>query len=388
LETLTKDILKGLEVVLGPPETTVPLHAPEFRGEEWDNLKECLDSTFVSSVGKFVDQFEQDLALYTGSRHAIAVANGTAALHVALILAGVKPGDEVLVPALSFVATANAVSHAGAIPHFVDSNIHTMGLDPAALEGYLENLCERTSSGLRNKSTGNRIAAVVPMHAYGHAVEMNHLLSVAERFGLPIVEDAAEALGSLYRGKHLGTFGQTGILSFNGNKIITTGGGGAILTDCPELARRAKQLTTTAKRPHPWAFYHEEVAWNYRMPNLNAALGCAQLKQLPGFLIRKRELASRYMTVFDEISGVTYMKESSNSTSNYWLNTVRLDSPDLMLRNKLLEAINAAGYQCRPTWDLLHQLPMYSSCPRASLPTAERLQASLLNLPSSPSLSG
>jgi perosamine synthetase len=387
LDTLIRDFLAGLEAVLGSAERTIPLHVPEFRGAEWDNLKECLDSTFVSSVGKFVDQFEQELASYTGSRYAIAVVNGTAALHVALVLAGVRQGDEVLVPALSFVATANAVSHAGAIPHFVDSQIENMGLDPVALAEYLEEMGEFTSSGLRNRKTGNRIAALVPMHTFGHAVDLDGLLKVAENFGLPVVEDAAEALGSFYNGKHLGTFGQTGILSFNGNKIITTGGGGAILTDDPDLAHRGKQLTTTAKRSHAWAFYHDQVAWNYRMPNLNAALGCAQLKQLPAFLTRKRELATRYEKVFDRINGVTFVKEPPNSTSNYWLNTVRLESSDMGLRDRLLEAVNSAGYQCRPAWVLLHQLPMYSSCPRAPLPVAEQLQSRLLNLPSSPTLS-
>lgn len=379
-------LLRGLNAVLGGSSTLVPLHEPEFTGNESAFVQECLHSTFVSSVGKYVDQLEIMLAEYTGARHAVAVANGTAAMHVALRLAGVQAGDEVLVPALCFVATANAAVHSGAVPHFVDSDEGTMGMDPAALADYLRAITEATSAGLRNRHTGRRIAAIVPMHTYGHPVNLHALLEVAGRHGVPVVEDAAESLGSIYRGRHTGTFGTLGILSFNGNKIITTGGGGAILTDDTELARHAKHLTTTAKRAHRWEFFHDEVAWNYRMPNLNAALGCAQMQRLPDFVARKRELAARYEKAFEATVGIRFVREPAECRSNYWLNTVRLDRPDIATRDTLLAAANDGGYQCRPTWTLLHKLPMFAGCPRAPLAVAERLEASLINLPSSAKL--
>ena len=386
VKSLDQVLLQGLREVLGTPKGMIALHEPEFTGNESTLVQDCLNSTFVSSVGKYVDQFEAMLANYTGAKHAIAVVNGTAALHIALKLAGVQPQDEVLLPALSFVATANAVFHCGAMPHFVDSSLDTMGIDPIALAEYLSTTVETTSDGLRNRHTGRRIAAIVPMHAYGHPVDMATLMEVATRHKLIVVEDAAESLGSTYQSRHTGTFGKLGTLSFNGNKIITTGGGGAILTNDAELARHAKHLTTTAKRPHRWEFFHDEVAWNYRLPNLNAALGCAQMECLPSFLARKRELANRYQTVFSRLSGIRFVAEPVQSHSNYWLNTIRLDSPETNMRNQMLAAANAAGYQCRPTWTLLHKLPMYIDCPRAPLPVAERLEASLINLPSSAKL--
>ncbi|NEO28502.1 MAG: LegC family aminotransferase, partial [Kamptonema sp. SIO4C4] len=322
------------------------------------------------------------------SKYAVAVVNGTAALHIALLLAGVKPGDEVLIPTLSFVATANAVSHCGAIPHFVDSHIGTLGLDPDALTYYLKDTVEVTSQGVRNLQTGRRIAAIVPMHTYGHPVEMASLLDLANRYGLPVVEDAAESLGSIYQGQHTGTLGLLGVLSFNGNKVITTGGGGAILTNDAELARHAKHLTTTAKQPHRWEFFHDQVAWNYRLPNLNAALGCAQMEQLPVFLQRKRLLAEKYQAVFREVEGIAFVGEPKNAHSNYWLNTLWLKQPSFEMRDRFLTVANDAGYQCRPSWTLLHKLPMYVDCPSASLPVAEQLEASLINVPSSAKLAG
>jgi len=375
--------LQGLREVLGSPGGMIPLHEPEFSGNERALLLDCIDSTFVSSVGRYVDQFEAVLADYTGARHAVAVVNGTAALHIALRLAGVQPQDEVLVPALSFVATANAVAHCGAVPHFVDSSLDTMGMSPEALAEYLSTLAEPTPQGLRNRHTGRRIAAIVPMHTYGHPVDMVHLMEIAGRYDLPVVEDAAESLGSSIRGRHTGTFGKLGTLSFNGNKIITTGGGGAILTNDSELARHAKHLTTTAKRPHRWEFFHDEIAWNYRLPNLNAALGCAQMERLPDFLARKRNLADKYREAFSSLEGFRYMAEPAYSSSNHWLNTIMLENPDVIMRDSLLAVANDAGYQCRPTWTLLHKLPMFADCPRAPLPVAERLEASLINLPSS-----
>ncbi|MDO8438149.1 MAG: LegC family aminotransferase [Nitrosomonadaceae bacterium] len=386
VESLDQVLLQGLREVLGTPKGMIALHEPEFTGNESALVQDCLDSTFVSSVGKYVEQFEAALAEYTGAKHVIAVVNGTAALHIALKLAGVQSQDEVLLPALSFVATANAVSHSGAVPHFVDSSLDTMGIDPIALAEYLSATAEPTSDGLRNRHTGRRIAAIVPMHTYGHPVDMATLMEVANRHKLAVVEDAAESLGSTYQGRHTGTFGKLGTLSFNGNKIITTGGGGAILTNDTELARHAKHLTTTAKRPHRWEFFHDEVAWNYRLPNLNAALGCAQMERLPDFLARKRELANRYQTAFSRLSGIRFVAEPVQSRSNYWLNTVQLEVPEMNIRDQMLAATNAAGYQCRPTWILLHKLPMYTDCPHAPLPVAEQLEASLINLPSSAGL--
>jgi perosamine synthetase len=385
---LERALLEVLREVLGRPDRPIPLHEPEFAGGERALVQDCLDTTFVSSVGKYVDRFEAMLVEFTGARHAVAVVNGTAALHVALRLAGVQAGDEVLVPALSFVATANAVAHCGAVPHFIDSNLETMGMDPAALAEHLRAVAEPTPLGPRHGRTGRRIAAIVPMHAYGHPVDMGPLLELAGRHGIPIVEDAAESLGSTCQGRHTGTFGLLGTLSFNGNKIVTTGGGGAILTGDAELTRQAKHLTTTAKRPHRWEFRHDQVAWNYRLPNLNAALGCAQMERMPDFLARKRALAGRYQAALRHRPGLQFMAEPSGCRSNYWLNTVRMERPDMNARDRLLAAANDAGYQCRPAWTLLHKLPMYADCPQAPLPVAERLEASLINLPSSPALAG
>lgn len=383
---LSQNFLFGLRQVLGDTNSSLSLHEPEFGGNEWTYVKECIDIGWVSSVGKYVDEFERKLAEFTGARHAVAVVNGTAALHVALQIAGVKVGDEVLVPALSFVATANAVSHCGAVPHFVDSNESTLGLDAEALASHLEFIAERTVDGLRNRNTGRRIAAIVPMHTFGHPVDMVSLMDVAARFSLPVVEDAAESLGSIYHGSHTGTFGCMGVLSFNGNKIITTGGGGAILTNDPDLARQAKHLTTTAKQPHRWEFFHDAVAYNYRLPNLNAALGCAQLERLPDFLSRKRHLAENYRKTFANIPGIHFVDEPEGCRSNFWLNAVRLGEPSMAGRDALLAVANDAGYQCRPAWTLLNKLPMYQDCPRAELFVAEALEASLINQPSSPKL--
>ena len=385
-DKIVDQFLSGLSRVLGQSEKGIPLHEPEFSGNEWDYVKNCIDTGWVSSVGKYVDEFELRLAEYTGTRYAIAVVNGTAALHIALLLAEVKAGDEVIVPAFSFVATANSVAHCGAIPHFVDSAPDTFGMDPVALRGYLTRISEPTVYGLRNRQTGRRIAAILPTHVFGHPVALGPLCDLAGYYKLPLIEDAAESLGSFYNGRHAGSFGKMGVFSFNGNKIITTGGGGAVVTDNEELARHAKHLTTTAKRPHRWEFFHDEIGYNYRLPNLNAAIGCAQLERLPDFLVRKRQLAGRYFKVFEGISGLSSHIESPGSHSNYWLNTVQLDIPNIKVRDMLLTAAHKACYQCRPSWTLLHRLPMYSNCPRAMLPIAESLEASLINCPSSAGL--
>jgi aminotransferase in exopolysaccharide biosynthesis len=362
------------------------LHEPLFAGNEWRYVKECLDSTYVSSVGAFVDRFEGALAAFTGARHAVAVVNGTAALHVALRLAGVQPGDEVLMPSLCFVATAAAIRYCGAIPHFVDAEEGTLGLDPAALRGHLERISALRDGVRVNGASGRPIRVVVPMHTFGHPVDVRGLADVADDFGLRVVEDAAESLGSLVAGRHTGTFGVMGTVSFNGNKTITTGGGGAILTDDSDLARRAKHVTTTARVPHRWAFVHDEVGYNYRMPNINAALGCAQIEQLPLLLEAKRRLFGRYQAAFANVPHVRVFGEPDGTRSNYWLQTLVLDEEVAAQRDAILEATNAAGLMTRPAWVLMHHLAPYRDCPRMPLPVAESLERRLVNVPSSPHL--
>ena len=385
---LGDQFISALEEALGRPSQMIGLHEPEFSGNEWEYVKTCLDTGWVSSVGKYVDDFENRLAEYTGARYAVAVVNGTAALQVALRLGGVTAGDEVLVPTLSFVATANAVSHLGAVPHFVDSESATLGMDPDALKDYLHSIVRIQNGESINTKTGRRIAAIVPMHAFGHAMRIERLMEVANFFSLPVIEDAAESLGTTYRGRHTGTFGLLGTLSFNGNKIITTGGGGAILTNDEKLSRLAKHLTTTAKLPHPWSFSHDEVAYNFRMPNINAALGCAQIEKLSLFLESKRHLASRYQHLFSKVSGVTFVDEPEGSHSNFWLNSIRINHSSSGMRDQILEKANHMGYQCRPAWDLLHTLPMYLDNPRSDLKQSMNIAQSLINLPSSPKLAG
>ena len=364
----------------------VALHEPAFNGNEWAYLKECLDSTYVSSVGKFVDRFEEQLATFTGAKHAVVVVNGTAALHIALKLAGVEAGDEVLMPALTFIATANAVSYCNATPHFVDSEVRTLGVDAASLRAYLKGQTEKCGGLCVNRSTGRVIRALVPMHTFGHPVDLDGLIAVAHDFNLILIEDAAESLGSYYHGKHTGTFGRLGTLSFNGNKTITTGGGGAILTNDPGLGARAKHLTTTAKRPHRWNFSHDELGYNYRLPNLNAALGCAQLEQLPDFLREKRRLFECFESRFADIPGVRLVAEPAGCRSNYWMQTLLLDESLADQRDAVLIATNDTGMMTRPVWTLMNRLSMYSKAPKAPLPVAESLERRLINIPSSSGL--
>lgn len=361
----------------------IGLHEPCFSGNEWTYVKECLDSGWVSSVGKYVDRFEKDLSEYIGCKRAVAVVNGTAALHIALKLVGVVPEDEVLVPALTFVATANAVAYCGAIPHFVDSCERTLGVDPYKLAEYLQDIAQFKNNECINKETGRRIKAVVAMHTFGHPVDLDPLIEVCKHFHIELVEDAAESLGSFYMGRHTGNWGKVSTLSFNGNKTITTGGGGAILTNDEQLGKLAKHITTTAKIPHKWAFYHDQVGYNYRMPNINAALGCAQLEQLSLFLEKKRELAQRYYDRFKGIAGVSFFVEPSFAKSNYWLNALIIDSKDSVQRDILLEATNKLGIMTRPAWILMNKLPMFSLCPHMDLSVAEDLECRLINLPSS-----
>jgi perosamine synthetase len=351
-----------------------------FEGREIAYLTECIETGWVSSVGKFVDRFEQELAAFTGTRRAVAVANGTVALHACLRLAGVEPGDEVLVPTLTFVGTVNPIAYAGAIPHFVDSEEATLGVDPDKLAAYLETTL--AENGPRNRNSGQRVRALVVMHTYGHPARLHELAEVCERFGLVLIEDAAESLGSYYRGTHTGNTGRLAALSFNGNKTVTTGGGGAILTNDEALGTLAKHLTTTAKQPHRWAFNHDMVGYNYRMPNINAALGCAQLEQLPGFLQAKRALATRYMETFRDVPGGRVFTEPRECRSNYWLNVLLLDPEVESLRDAVLDATNSAGVTTRPAWTLMHRLPMFASAPRMDLGTAESIERRLINIPS------
>jgi perosamine synthetase len=375
----------ALRAVAGGGDAFTPLHAPRFAGAEWTYLKDCLDTGWVSSVGSYVDRFERDLAALCGARRAVAVVNGTAALHVALLAAGVGRGDEVLIPALTFVATANATAYCGATPHFLDSEWATLGLDPDAMAARLAATAERRDGGPPvNRTTGRRIAAVVPMHAFGHPARIDAIAAVAQEWGLPVVEDAAESLGSLQDGRPLGARGLLGATSFNGNKIVTTGGGGAVLTDDEGLADRVKHLTTTAKRPHAWAFDHDETGFNYRLPNVNAALGCAQLEQLPDMLADKRRLAARYLAAFEDWPGARVIVEPPGAASNYWLNALALDDP--ADREPLLEAANAAGVMTRPVWTLMPDLPMHRGAPCAPLPVARDIAARLINVPSSAAL--
>lgn len=379
----TEEIMAALEKVLRGAGRPVSLHEPYFAGHERQNLLDCIDSGYVSSVGKYVGEFEEKLCRFTGAGYAAAVVNGTSALHICLKLAGVQPGDEVLIPALTFVATANAVCYCGAVPHFADSETESLGVDANKLDAYLKEITELRGGICCSKQSGRPIRALVAMHTFGHPVNLDPIIKVCDDYGLTLVEDAAESLGSYYRGVHTGRFGKLSALSFNGNKIVTTGGGGAILTDDEALYRRAKHLTTTAKMAHPWAFVHDEVGYNYRMTNLSAALGCAQMEQIEKFIGLKRALAEEYRKAFSGIPGVQFFTEPSYAKSNYWLNTVILSEEHAALRDKILEDTNRRGIRTRPAWTLMSRLPMFQDCPRMDLSTAESLERRIINLPSS-----
>jgi perosamine synthetase len=372
--------------VLASAERPVALHEPKFGARERELVVDCIDTGWVSSAGRYVTLFEEVIASAIGVPHAIAVVNGTAALHAALVLEGVKPGDEVIVPAITFVATANAVSHAGAIPHFVDSTWTTMGLDPVALDDHLQRVSVQRDGQLFNRQTGRCIRAIVPVHIFGHPVDVTQLQALLGKYELTVVEDATESLGSTWKERACGTFGHSAVLSFNGNKIITTGGGGMILTADDEFAQRARHLTTTAKIAHSWAFDHDEIGYNYRMPNINAALGCAQMDRFQGIIAAKRALADRYLQVFNSVSGAHIFREPDGAASNYWLNTLVLDREIAHERDALLSTMHANGIQARALWTPMHRLPMYRECPRAPLRVAEDMYARCINLPSSPFL--
>lgn len=374
------------EVVRPGDNAFIPLHKPTFRGREKDYMVECIDTEWVSTAGPFVERFERDLAAYCGVKRAVAVCNGTAALHTCFILAGLQPGDEVIIPTLTFVATANAVSYAGAVPHFADSEESTFGIDPVKLAEHLENVAEMRDGACYNRETGKRITAISPMHTFGHPSLVDELLLVADRFNIAFFEDAAESLGSYYKGRHCGSFGKINAVSFNGNKVITTGGGGALLTNDDALADRAKHITTTAKLPHAWRYDHDVVGYNYRMPNLNAALGVAQLEQIPDLLASKRALAMRYAQIFAEVPNVTFITEPEHCKSNYWLNALLFDRGFEEALEVTLKATNQAGLMTRPAWKPMHQLPMFADAPRMDLSIAESLARRLINIPSSAEL--
>lgn len=358
----------------------IPLHAPVFKGSEQAYVASTIDSTFVSSVGEFVNRFERDLAAYTGTQTAVATVNGTAALHVSLRLAGVSPGDIVITQALTFVATCNAINYCGAEPLFIDVDEVTLGLSPAALESWLELHAINNESGqCIDRSSGRRISACMPMHTFGHPADLAGLIRVCEKWGIPLVEDAAESLGSLYQGRHTGSFGKVAAVSFNGNKIITTGGGGMILCD-EQTGRRAKHLTTTAKKPHPYEYVHDEVGFNYRLPNINAALGVAQMEQLPEFLSEKRALAGEYRQLLANTE-FQFVDEPDGCRSNFWLNAVLC--PDQSSRDNLLEITNANNVMTRPVWQLMCDLPMYAHCTQGDLRVSRSIAERLVNLPSS-----
>ena len=356
------------------------LHRPVFEGNERKYLVDCIDSNFVSSVGAKVTEFEEKVAEFTGSKYAIATVNGTAALHIAIELAGVKPGDEVISQALTFIATCNAISYAGAKPLFVDVDLDTMGLSPEALRRFLEKNAEKRASGTFNKTSGQRISACIPMHTFGLPCRVAEIGQICADWDIALIEDAAESLGSYVGGRHTGTFASMATLSFNGNKVITTGGGGMIITDDAELAKRAKYITTTAKVPHPYEFVHDEIGYNYRMPNLNAALGCAQMERLDEFLTIKGQLASQWDAFFDQ-NDVRFVRAIDGSKANHWLNAIVLDSKDD--RDKFLKVTNDNGVMTRPIWTLMSKLPMFKDCQNDGLENSLWLEDRGVNIPSS-----
>lgn len=358
----------------------IPLHAPVFKGNERKYVMDTLDSTFVSSVGAYVDLSEKMMAEISQTKKAVAVVNGTAGLQIALQLAGVQRGDEVITQAITFVATANAIHYNGAEPVFLDVDYDTMGLSPKAVSDFLEEFGEKRETGTFNKKTGKKISACVPMHTFGFPAHLDELFQVCNSWNIPVVEDAAESLGSYYKGKHTGGLGYLGVFSFNGNKIVTSGGGGMIVTSDTDLGILGKHLTTTAKVPHPYEFYHDQVGYNFRMPNLNAALICAQLEQLDSFLANKRQLADAYAEFF-KTQGITFRQELENTKANYWLMCVELDN--LEDRNAFIKATNEAKTMTRPIWQLMYRLPMYKHCFKDRQKNAEYLEERIVNIPSS-----
>jgi len=374
------DIIQFIRSTFNEPNGFIPLHAPCFAGNEKTYLNECIDTTFVSSVGKFVDRFEEIIAEYTGAKKAVVCVNGTNALHLALMLVGVEQNDEVITQPMTFIATANAISYCSAHPIFLDVDRDTMGLSPAKMEEWLKEHAEIKNNACFNKSTQRRIKACVPMHTFGHPVHLDELALLCNEYQIEMIEDAAESLGSFYKGKHTGTWGKIGILSFNGNKVITTGGGGMLLFNDEKLAAHAKYLTTQAKVPHRWEFVHDEIGYNYRMPNINAALGCAQMEKINEFIANKRDLAQKYNDFF-KYREQDFFVEPKDCSSNYWLNVVILKNREE--RNKFLTCTHENGIMTRPVWQLMTRLPMFKNCQCGDLSNAEWFEERVVNLPSS-----
>ncbi len=359
----------------------VPLSVPKFIGNEKKYLEECIDTTFVSSVGKFVDRFEEMVAEYTGAKKAVVCVSGTNALHMAMLLVGVERDDEVLTQALTFIATCNAISYIGAHPVFIDVDKDTMGLSPIAVKAWLEKNAEVKEGTCYNKTTGRRIKCCVPMHTFGHPVHLDELVEICNEWHIELVEDAAESIGSFYKGKHTGTFGKVGAISFNGNKTITTGGGGMLLFMDEDLGKFAKHLTTQAKVPHRWEFVHDHIGYNYRMPNINAAIGCAQMEHLENFIINKRETAAKYAEFFKDMDKIEFFKEPAECRSNYWLNAVILKDKEAQL--DFLQQTNDNGVMTRPIWELMNRLPMFENCQNDGLKNTIWFADRVVNIPSS-----
>lgn len=381
MEQRYSEIITTIRELFKQPEGFIPLHAPYFGGNEKKYLLDCIDSTYVSSVGAYVEQFEKMMREITGASYAVAITNGTMALHLSLIVAGVKAGDEVITQPLTFVATTNAIKHAGGDPVFVDVDLDTMGLSPIALKTFLEeNTFINADGHCINKKSGKRVAACLPMHTFGFPCRVDEVATLCEEHNITLIEDSAESLGSWYKGKHTGNFGKLGVFSFNGNKTVTCGGGGAIVTNDFELAKKAKHLSTTAKQPHAWEFFHDTVAFNYRMPNLNAALACAQLEQLDQFIKNKRQLAKSYQDFF-ELREEEFVVESRDACANYWLNTIIFRDKDC--RDAFLQYSNDNQVMTRPIWRLMNELPMFSQCMKGDLSNAKWLEERVVNIPSS-----
>jgi perosamine synthetase len=362
------------------------LHEPEFKGNEFRYVEDCLKSTFVSSVGAYVNRFEEAICKYTKVKYAVAVVNGTSALHTALVLSGVQPGDEVLVPALTFIATANAVTYCGATPHFIDSNEENLGIDAEKLREYLKTIAVSKNGLTINKKSGKVIRAIIPVHVFGHPCDIDEILTIANDYGLVIIEDAAESLGSTYKGKHTGNFGLMGVLSFNGNKIVTTGGGGAIMTNDEKIAERATHITKTSRISSKWDFVHDEVGFNYRMPNLNAALGLGQIEGIDEKVTKKRELFRKYQIAISGIDGVRMLEEPKTSKSNYWLQAIILENSSPENLDSMLNLFNNQGISARPVWRLLPLQTPYMKCQSDDISQALRISKKVINIPSSPSL--
>jgi len=375
------DLINFIRKQFNEPKKFIPLHEPRFYGNERKYVLDAIDSTFVSSVGAYVDEFEKMMCKITGAKYAVALVNGTNAIHLSLLLAGVKQGDEVLTQPLTFVATTNAISYCNATPHFIDVDKDTMGLSPTKLRKHLQEIALLKDNKCYNKNTGKRIAACIPMHTFGLPLYIDELAKLCKEYNIPLIEDGAESLGSFYKGQHTGTFGLLGTFSFNGNKTVTSGGGGAIITNNKELAKKAKHLSTQAKIPHKWDYRHDQIGYNYRMPNLNAALACAQLEQLDEYIENKRELSNLYFEFFKNYQSIYLVREIKYAKSNYWLNAILLKNKEQ--RDVFLEYTNSKKIMTRPIWSLMNKLEMFKNCPKADLSNAEWLEDRVVNITSS-----